>query len=123
LTLDGFYTQTTVHFQEHLSEDVFFLDEQKMSGEPFHRVTRFLDVVRGLAGKEELFAEVHSVNKVPTAAGFASSASGLDRKSTRLNSSHVSISYAVFCLKKKTNKSVSCAASTMSCQWGHNRPI
>src|SRR5699024_12728923 len=26
----------------------------------------------------------------------------LDRKSTRLNSSHVSISYAVFCLKKKT---------------------
>src|SRR5438067_4982564 len=25
-----------------------------------------------------------------------------DRKSTRLNSSHVSISYAVFCLKKKT---------------------
>src|SRR4051794_41623355 len=28
----------------------------------------------------------------------------LDRKSTRLNSSHPSISYAVFCLKKKTNK-------------------
>src|SRR5437868_15248521 len=28
-------------------------------------------------------------------------ASGEDRKSTRLNSSHVSISYAVFCLKKK----------------------
>src|SRR5699024_12881264 len=26
----------------------------------------------------------------------------VDRKSTRLNSSHVSISYAVFCLKKKT---------------------
>src|SRR5699024_11849865 len=27
-----------------------------------------------------------------------------DRKSTRLNSSHVSISYAVFCLKKKNKK-------------------
>src|SRR5690625_190395 len=27
----------------------------------------------------------------------------LDRKSTRLNSSHVAISYAVFCLKKKIN--------------------
>src|SRR5690606_41333247 len=27
----------------------------------------------------------------------------LDRKSTRLNSSHVKISYAVFCLKKKKN--------------------
>src|SRR5690242_21314237 len=29
----------------------------------------------------------------------------LDRKSTRLNSSHMSISYAVFCLKKKKKKS------------------
>src|SRR5690625_6771494 len=28
-----------------------------------------------------------------------------DRKSTRLNSSHVAISYAVFCLQKKNNKS------------------
>src|SRR5689334_23821725 len=28
----------------------------------------------------------------------------IDRKSTRLNSSHSSISYAVFCLKKKTNQ-------------------
>src|SRR5947199_335967 len=28
---------------------------------------------------------------------------GLDRKSTRLNSSHLGISYAVFCLKKKKN--------------------
>src|SRR5690606_41202766 len=27
----------------------------------------------------------------------------IDRKSTRLNSSHVKISYAVFCLKKKNN--------------------
>src|SRR5690606_41699766 len=27
-----------------------------------------------------------------------------DRKSTRLNSSHVKISYAVFCLKKKNNR-------------------
>src|SRR5690606_18042647 len=29
-----------------------------------------------------------------------------DRKSTRLNSSHVKISYAVFCLKKKTNQAM-----------------
>src|SRR5690606_40231520 len=29
---------------------------------------------------------------------------GLDRKSTRLNSSHVKISYAVFCLKKKNEE-------------------
>src|SRR5207302_5331342 len=31
----------------------------------------------------------------------------LDRKSTRLNSSHVKISYAVFCLKKKKKNSYS----------------
>src|SRR3712207_7269751 len=29
------------------------------------------------------------------------SSNGIDRKSTRLNSSHANISYAVFCLKKK----------------------
>src|SRR3989440_11898886 len=38
-------------------------------------------------GEQELIAEAH-----------------LDRKSTRLNSSHDQISYAVFCLKKKKNK-------------------
>src|SRR5690349_23283108 len=32
------------------------------------------------------------------------SGKGVDRKSTRLNSSHVEISYAVFCLKKKKKK-------------------
>src|SRR3712207_8945646 len=32
---------------------------------------------------------------------YASDLSALDRKSTRLNSSHANISYAVFCLKKK----------------------
>ena len=31
---------------------------------------------------------------------------GIDRKSTRLNSSHGSISYAVFCLKKKRRVSI-----------------
>src|SRR5437868_12858665 len=34
-----------------------------------------------------------------------------DRKSTRLNSSHVSISYAVFCLKKKKYKNITFLSS------------
>src|SRR5204863_8318963 len=38
----------------------------------------------------------------PTSSGSASGRSSRDRKSTRLNSSHVETSYAVFCLKKKT---------------------
>src|SRR5699024_11945568 len=37
-----------------------------------------------------------------SAASMNRPTAGRDRKSTRLNSSHVSISYAVFCLKKKT---------------------
>src|SRR5690625_4713061 len=39
----------------------------------------------------ERIQEAHATNRRPI----------LDRKSTRLNSSHVAISYAVFCLKKK----------------------
>src|SRR5256885_15878579 len=38
-----------------------------------------------------------------TARAAASFRSSRDRKSTRLNSSHLVISYAVFCLKKKKN--------------------
>src|SRR5436305_15316902 len=36
----------------------------------------------------------------------------LDRKSTRLNSSHVRISYAVFCLKKKKNSTYTSSMNT-----------
>src|SRR5256885_16664230 len=36
-----------------------------------------------------------------------------DRKSTRLNSSHLVISYAVFCLKKKKKKQVTCSTPAM----------
>src|SRR2546427_6659828 len=36
----------------------------------------------------------------------------VDRKSTRLNSSHSQISYAVFCLKKKKNKSITISTET-----------
>src|SRR2546427_4871135 len=38
---------------------------------------------------------------LPETVGQHGRAGGLDRKSTRLNSSHSQISYAVFCLKKK----------------------
>src|SRR5690625_1817806 len=37
-----------------------------------------------------------------------------DRKSTRLNSSHVAISYAVFCLKKKTANKITARALKLS---------
>src|SRR5437868_11452133 len=43
----------------------------------------------------------------------------IDRKSTRLNSSHVSISYAVFCLKKKMASDNRCRAGCRSHALAH----
>src|SRR3712207_9333085 len=47
--------------------------------------------------------EGHDLHDV-RAAGEIVAVIGEDRKSTRLNSSHANISYAVFCLKKKKKK-------------------
>src|SRR3712207_8531639 len=44
----------------------------------------------------------HAGDAMPAVAGQQRDA--VDRKSTRLNSSHANISYAVFCLKKKTRR-------------------
>src|SRR5690554_7039815 len=47
-----------------------------------------------------------------------------DRKSTRLNSSHVRISYAVFCLKKKKKKSTQQTHTVRTLPTGmHHRPL
>src|SRR2546427_4482117 len=60
------------------------------------RVRRVVDAV-GLEGFEEAYPKELS-GGMKQRVGFARA---LDRKSTRLNSSHSQISYAVFCLKKK----------------------
>src|SRR5207249_11703213 len=49
--------------------------------------------------RRELLQRVREPERVGR--GHVDNRGGGDRKSTRLNSSHVSISYAVFCLKKK----------------------
>src|SRR5256885_5160874 len=56
---------------------------------------RYLEVSDELAGRE---ANAGVMRSGPTGMGRTKSR---DRKSTRLNSSHLVISYAVFCLKKK----------------------
>ncbi|MFC4559616.1 diphosphomevalonate decarboxylase [Virgibacillus kekensis] len=76
VTLDGFYTETTVEFQTELEQDSFILDGKVVTGKEYDRVTAFLDRIRKYAGKPDLYANVESTNHVPTAAGFASSASG-----------------------------------------------
>src|SRR5437868_7692140 len=48
--------------------------------------------------------------------------SPLDRKSTRLNSSHVSISYAVFCLKKKKDRPTKIESAPTAVRLRHQLP-
>src|SRR5256885_10822383 len=49
-----------------------------------------------------------SISVLGTIANIYFSDSDIDRKSTRLNSSHLVISYAVFCLKKKKTLALHC---------------
>lgn len=76
LTLDAFYTETTVHFDESYTEDTFCLDGEKQDPKQTAKISNFLDLVREQQNLS-LFAKVDSQNFVPTAAGLASSASGL----------------------------------------------
>src|SRR5690625_3856942 len=76
LTLDAFYTTTKVQFDLELEEDIFNLDGQVVQGVQYDRVKQFLDMIRAYADQLNIFAKVDSTNTVPTAAGFASSASG-----------------------------------------------
>src|SRR5438132_4806624 len=62
-------------------------------------VAAYGDVDRAKLTAEEARARIATVVEALNDAGMPR-----DRKSTRLNSSHTVISYAVFCLKKKKNK-------------------
>src|SRR3989442_7249101 len=55
------------------------------------------------SGDATVSAVSRRTRRQPVVEGCAVTRPKLDRKSTRLNSSHVRISYAVFCLKKKKN--------------------
>src|SRR5438309_6159535 len=64
--------------------------------QPRHRLV-------GVAGVLGMVLD-HVAVSVPVVVVVSAAGINLDRKSTRLNSSHSSISYAVFCLKKKTTR-------------------
>lgn len=74
LTLNEFYTTTTVNFDNHLTSDLVAVDQQTLSKQAAKKVVHVLDIVRQLSGIKS-FARVDSINHVPTAAGLASSAS------------------------------------------------
>lgn len=71
LTLDHFYTDTTVQFDKSLDHDLFTLNDQLVDNP---KVYKFMDLVRERAGIKT-FARIDSINHVPSAAGLASSAS------------------------------------------------
>src|SRR5690349_22175290 len=64
--------------------------------------------VVGIVSKTDVLFKVLSQDRNPAKVKLreimTSPVLAIDRKSTRLNSSHVEISYAVFCLKKKKKK-------------------
>src|SRR5204862_5280137 len=66
----------------------------------FPYTTLFRSVGATFSVVEAVVSDLQHVRIVPMSRARVG---GEDRKSTRLNSSHVEISYAVFCLKKKKN--------------------
>src|SRR5438874_6327720 len=60
------------------------------------------------------FRSVRSIQQFVNAAFETEMSGDTDRKSTRLNSSHVEISYAVFCLKKKKQKKTTLVQNSKS---------
>ncbi|MFJ3671322.1 diphosphomevalonate decarboxylase [Streptomyces sp. NPDC090106] len=75
MTLDIFPTTTRVRLAPAAGEDTVVFNGEHATGEPAHRITAFLDLVRERAGSTDR-AVVDTVNTVPTGAGLASSASG-----------------------------------------------
>src|SRR3712207_8330302 len=73
----------------------------------FRSLREHLEALRGghLAGELRDRGVLEELPRPQPQPCLAGARDDLDRKSTRLNSSHANISYAVFCLKKK-NKSV-----------------
>src|SRR5690625_7052497 len=65
---------------------------------PFAETRNYVKIVQQNAS---LYARLYTDEGTLSPLGGRPASDGEDRKSTRLNSSHVAISYAVFCLKKK----------------------
>src|SRR5262245_62963520 len=72
---------------------------------PYTTLFRSVNVVADwAAGETETNRRVvEQQSRVVVVDRYAEAIQRVDRKSTRLNSSHLGISYAVFCLKKKKN--------------------
>lgn len=74
VTLDRFYTETKVTFDETLSHDQLILNGEEVDAKESAKIQRYMDMIRKEAGITT-HALIESENFVPTAAGLASSAS------------------------------------------------
>ena len=108
---------TAIHqmVQNQLTEAGVATRIEALVSEPREHIRSYVDVmIKDSQGKEmpleiksisaEGFANLNSpkwAHRIQLNAYLAVMGANQDRKSTRLNSSHVVISYAVFCLKKK----------------------
>src|SRR2546427_8323564 len=75
--------------------------------QPRFQLLRFVAELQGLADRADVLkhlVERVRVQRDDPRGGHESRDDTRDRKSTRLNSSHSQISYAVFCLKKKKHR-------------------
>src|SRR5207248_11038653 len=96
-------------YHDRMRETLVAAVAPQVAAEIHWRLAQCSEEMLGLEDPEALFEHYAAAGNRDRAAVYAASAAdkafaalALDRKSTRLNSSHRTISYAVFCLKKKT---------------------
>lgn len=74
VTLDRFYTETKVTFDERYTKDTLILNGEAVNESEATKINKFMNIVREQGGTS-MYAYIESDNFVPTAAGLASSAS------------------------------------------------
>src|SRR5690606_39509118 len=80
----------------------WYVANQALHSFPTRRSSDLVDLVFGANSQLRALSEVYGADDAHEKFVHDFVAAWADRKSTRLNSSHVKNSYAVFCLKKKT---------------------
>src|SRR5204863_7939566 len=91
---DRYHRSYRLHFffNDTAPTEIYTLPYTTLFRSPLRRISREMGAAQG---RIRIWVQMHS----PLSPAAASQS---DRKSTRLNSSHVESSYAVFCLKKKS---------------------
>src|SRR5690606_19844103 len=95
--VDTFKNQSGKQLNETIEQEIY--DRASLSIQLINLESFDYNEANGEVNYSTILSADLTINKIGDVYTF-----NIDRKSTRLNSSHVKISYAVFCLKKKKNK-------------------